>query len=401
MSRFEGPDRAVQGMDEALDEDWRRFTHQLADRLAAHRASSEFTLTPSFVPEGSTARTMVLTTTSSGTVRCVASGLQSPPSPWRGSTVEATYLLEDSIAWVDRFAATVVSAVRKIWNVPHPSFLSDGDAKDARIDLRMSAGEFVTPLVASDRSELVTAVDRLLHNSFDDVEEVLSRDGFCLTIGSFTVYVHVASVEEIRLHTCVVEKISGRTRAAEVVGDLNKHFSQFKLLLVDDRIHATITVDACPFVPQHVINGLHRLITFVSGVDDSFAANLGGAVPAPEDYLASDSLAAEVSPDIDGNDGNDDVPPQLMRLLEVDAECGGGLGAEDIVAVCGTDRTAITQYEDFCTEQAGAWRDYARDARLRGDRIAAEEGESEALPWDRVVRALQLALRTVGLLDNS
>ena len=33
MSNFDGPDKDVPGIDEATDEDWRRFTRQLADRL--------------------------------------------------------------------------------------------------------------------------------------------------------------------------------------------------------------------------------------------------------------------------------------------------------------------------------------------------------------------------------
>mgnify|MGYP005988601031 FL=1 len=393
MSNFDGPDRDVPGIDEAIDEDWRRFTRQLADRLATNPVDTGFSLHPSFVPEGSTAQRMLLTTTSNGTVMCAASGLQSAPSPWRSSAAESIHTLEEPVAWVDRFAATIVSAVRGIWDVPHPSFLTCGDARSPGVETRMSAGDFVTPRVAADSTELVAAVDCLLQNSFGVVEKAHSRDGFCLTIDTATVYVHVASVEEIRLHTCVVERIAGRTRAAEVVADLNRQYPQVKLLLVEDRIHATITVDACPFIPQHVINGLQRLSTFVSGVDDSFAENVGGTVAAPDDPSVWDESIHI--------DGEDDVPPQLMRLLEVDAESGGGLDPTDIVAVCGADRDAIVRYAKFCAEQATAWRDYARDARLRGEPGAVEEGEIEALPWDRVVCALQLALRTVGFLDNA
>ena len=95
------------------------------------------------------------------------------------------------------------------------------------------------------------------------------------------------------------------------------------------------------------------------------------------------------------------IPPHRFDVVLRDAESGGGLDPTDIVAVCGADRDAIVRYEKFCAEQATAWRDYARDARLRGEPGAVEEGEIEALPWDRVVCALQLALRTVGFLDNA
>lgn len=378
----------IPNLDEQIESDWRAFTTRLTDRLASNIMVSEFTVVTKFASEDRPKQEMLIRATTAGGLVCAASGLVAPQIPWRRSDVDTIHVLEEGALWVDRFVATIVVEIRRNWNVPHPSFVLAPGTERASI----SAGDIVTASVHADESALATEVEGVLLATYGPNTESPDGGSFVVEIDDASVHVYVASGDEVRLHACIVERISGRTRAAELVADLNRRHPRLKFLLVEDRVHVAISVDARPLVPQHVIGAVTRLAAFVSTTDDRFAGLLGGAMPSRDRGIVDDE-AAELS-------AEDDVPPQLMTLLEIDAESGGEVGVDDIVSVCGADREKILRYETFCAEQARSWREYAREAVL-SDEPGAADYEAEAVPWDRVVRALQLALRTVGFFDNA
>ncbi|WP_338890744.1 T3SS (YopN, CesT) and YbjN peptide-binding chaperone 1 [Rhodococcus sovatensis] len=389
MAMFEGT-----SLDDETDRDWRVFVAQLADHLASDISGVGTSISPDFQPEKSVERAMAITSTGHGTFVCVASGLQSPPSPWKQTG--DTHSLEEAQAWVDRFAATIVTEIRQTWNVPHPSFLacpikwSHRDARDCVDTSRRTAH--------STESQLAGLVEAAVR-AVPDVDVHASGDGsYCITMGSVEAYLYVASSDEVRIHAPIVERIAGRTRAAEVVADLNRRYPRLKFLLVEDRVHAALSIDANPFFAQHAVNAISRLAAFVTGVDDAFAENLGGVVAAARLAHTDEADTTEAITEVTDDD---DVPGQLMTLLEIDAQSGGAVDAEDVVAVCGADRAKITSYVTFCAEQAQSWRDYAQEALQRDEPHTAAECEAEAVPWDRIVRALRQALRTDGLVDNA
>lgn len=381
-------------MDESTEREWRRCARRLADRLSDSVPGSQFLLVPKFEREEAAYRAMLVRSTVAETVSCVAFGLDSPALPWRASEVGNIHVLEDPVEWVDRFASTVVAQIRGAWNLPHPSFLKEWDSEHPIDPVAQSAGDFVMPRVFDNVGELTDAVGAALSARFDDVEPLESDDGFFVTDDfGCTLYVHVAGIDEVRVHACVVEQISGRTRAAEVIGDLARRHSRLTFLLVEDTVHIAVGVDARPFLAQHVFNALTRISDFAFSVDDAFAEALGGVVHRDNDVVALHD--AFDSPDAG------DIPPKLMALLEMDAESGGKIDATAVVSVCGTDRFTMEQYEAFCAGQAESWRENAGDARLREDHSAAEKADAEAVPWERVVRALQVARRTVGFSGSA
>ncbi len=151
-----------------------------------------------------------------------------------------------------------------------------------------------------------------------------------------------------------------------------------------------VSVDAHPFVSEHLFHAIERVTAFASTVDDPFADNFGGVV-AQESVLTVQKVASE---------SGEEVPSPVMTLLEIDAEFGS-LSATDVLAVCGPDRERIADYEAYCADQARSWRDYAQEAYDGGDMDVARSSEREAIPWDRVVVALRTALGTVGFFDNA
>lgn len=383
-------------LDDDTNRDWRAFAAELADTLASNETGSEVSISPDFQADDSVERLMLIRSTDHGSIVCASSGLESPPLPWQSSDADGIHILEEDAAWVDRFAATVVTQIRRTWNVPHPSFLSGSQSTaDAAADAL--AGCANTDSDATE-TELAESVERAVR-SVPNADVRASGDGsYSVTVEGRAAYVYVASAEEVRVHVPVVERISGRTRAAEVVADLNRRHPRMKFLLVEDRVHAAVSIDAAPFVHQHAVNAVVRLAAFAASVDGAFADNLGGIVvtarPEPDEDVGAPEDFHDA--DLDG-----EVPAQLMTLLEIDAMSGGAIDTEDIVSVCGADRSKIVRYEAFCSEQAESWRDYAREAASRGEPDSAAECEAEAVPWDRIVRALRDALRTVGFFDNA
>lgn len=396
MSTFE-----VRELDSSTEKDWRRFASQLGDRLASGECTADWSLSPAFLPEGADKVEMRLRTTTRRTLVCVSSGLSNPPSPWRQSGVSDIHVLEEPILCADRFASTVVTQLRRTWNIPHPSFLvgsQDGSTVEGvfGVELLGDAGEVFEPMTSSihaDEEALSRVVRRALQ-ALPGPEIRMAADGSCtVPLGKVTAHVYVAALDEVRVDAPIVERIGGRTRAAEVVADLNRRHPRLKFLLVDDRVHLTSSIDARPFVPQHLLDAVTRLADFVTRVDDDFASDLGGR-------LSTSALAT--GPGYTPDDATEDeVPTQLMTLLELESELDGTIGAEDVVSVCGRDQMKISRYEKFCVEQSESWKECAREARLRGEAAAASECAEEAVPWDRVVEALRSALRTVGFYDNA
>lgn len=381
-------------LDDVTDRAWTAFAVELADRIASVETGTEIPVTPGPSGESTSKAAMIVRKTTRGTVLCESVGTSSPPPPWKQAG--DVHTLEDEEAWVDRFVSTIVTHIRTMWNVPHPSFLAQnagGDIathSDVQADVRID-------VVPHTEAELANSVDSAVR-SIPGADVRTSGDGsYCVTIGTIAAYVYVASSEEVRVHVPVVERIAGRTRAAEVVSDLNRRHPRLKFLLVEDRVHTASSIDAHPFVAQHAVNAVLRVIAFAASVDDSFAGNLGGVVAA----IHSSEVDSEEHDPVHEQGGDDDVPAPLMTLLEIDAQSGGAVAADDVVAVCGADRAKIACYESFCSEQALSWREFARDAIGRGESETAAEYEAEAVPWDRIVGALQSALRTVGYFDNA
>jgi len=74
----------------------------------------------------------------------------------------------------------------------------------------------------------------------------------------------------------VVHDVTGRSRAAEVLNDLNADARMVKFHLIRDRVFVTLSVFAHPFVPAHLHQGVHLISEVADGIDEELASKLGG-----------------------------------------------------------------------------------------------------------------------------
>jgi hypothetical protein len=82
--------------------------------------------------------------------------------------------------------------------------------------------------------------------------------------------------QEVVIFAAVVHDVAGRSRAAEVLNDLNVEARWVKFQLIRDRVFVTISVLSRPFVPAHLHQAVRILSEVADGIDDALAAKLDG-----------------------------------------------------------------------------------------------------------------------------
>ena len=81
---------------------------------------------------------------------------------------------------------------------------------------------------------------------------------------------------ELVLFSALVHDVTGRSRACEVLNDLNVESRYGRFALHRDRVFVQLSVAAQPFVPAHLHQALSALSQIADGIDDELATKLGG-----------------------------------------------------------------------------------------------------------------------------
>jgi len=98
-----------------------------------------------------------------------------------------------------------------------------------------------------------------------------------IRVGSTMLFLRTsADGQEVVLFAPVVHDIAGRSRATEVLNDLNVEARWVKFQLIKDRVFVTISVLAQPFAPAHLRQAVRILSDVADGIDNDLAAKLNG-----------------------------------------------------------------------------------------------------------------------------
>ncbi|UTT49527.1 T3SS (YopN, CesT) and YbjN peptide-binding chaperone 1 [Rhodococcus gordoniae] len=236
--------------DETLDRDWTRYASQLARRISELTGSDAFELRAE---------------TASGAAACVRVRAGSGGR----ATVEVTGSepVTRPVSEADMLARHIVSVLRGRGEVPHPAFL-----------------QAHPPSALGDLRERVS--DALAHALGRPVP--VDADGdFVVILDSQVVFVMVDDDGNIRLWAPLLHAIpeddipgaapdGGRTHALTELTELNRTWSHIKVVLVEDRLVATVDLLGDPFVPRHLSKLLERLKGFLTVVDERFARRFDG-----------------------------------------------------------------------------------------------------------------------------
>jgi hypothetical protein len=189
----------------------------------------------------------------------------------------------------DRLSELAVSALCDIYGVQHPVFLAPDQLAEALQPIQAPVEtESSSRVVEVERTDLQATMPRDQQHLDDLVDEELAEiyghlpirdaDGdVAIRVGSTMLFLRTSSDgQEVVLFAPVVHDIAGRSRAAEVLNDLNVEARWVKFQLIKDRVFVTISVLSRPFVPAHLRQAVRILSDVADGIDDDLAAKLNG-----------------------------------------------------------------------------------------------------------------------------
>ncbi len=205
-----------------------------------------------------------------------------PPSADAGGS--ADFSIERPQDDAEQLAALAVAALRDVYGVQHPVFL----APDQLAEVLQTAppteeagppldADDVTAVVPSGRSHLNALVDAELTAIFGHAPLRDDEDDVAIRVGSAMLFLRTTpDAQEIVLFAPVVHDVAGRSRATEVLNDLNIEARWVKFQLVRDRVFVLTSVQALPFVPAHLHQAVRIMAETADSVDDELARKLNG-----------------------------------------------------------------------------------------------------------------------------
>ena len=412
-------------LDVSVDRAWAEFQRRLGDHISIMVDGDVLAVessTGDFDPADGAAPCVQFLVWDENTVRCevpsndflhpryrledadeqklIALGWNPPSENLEDPNNSPAFCVDKAQNWADQLAAMTVAAFRDVFGVHHPAFLSSDLTGNEQTP------DFDPSVVESTELPTLDPTAAYMPNDIDHLKELVTlallpmlgtlperdSDGdIPIRVGSTVMFVGPLSESmDVQLFSPLVQDISNRTRAAEVIADLNRKWSRIKFVLIDDRLSVFLEVAGSPFVPKQLTDTCAALTSFLRTVDDEFAARVGGDL-----FFANKSGdSSSLQPDLTA----EDLPPELETLLHLDLDVAEDLDA--VADVCGRDRDLILQLLHISNEWQIQLRSQAVDAHSRGDAEEAAGYEDQVGGWELMVDRLRGALRLV-VLPNS
>jgi hypothetical protein len=215
-------------------------------------------------------------------------GLGWQPPSVNGDRPSAHFWVECDQDDAERVSELAVGALRDVYGVQHPIFLAPDQLAEvlqpAPAPVETSTGTLVPatgPGLAAtmprNRPHLIQLVDTELSRMFGYPPIHDNEGDVAIRVGSTMLFLRTAAdAQEVVVFAPVVHDVAGRSRATEVLNDLNVEARWVKFQLVRDRVFVTVSVLARPFVPAHLHHAVKILAETADGIDNDLAVKLGG-----------------------------------------------------------------------------------------------------------------------------
>ncbi|MFV0428463.1 MAG: T3SS (YopN, CesT) and YbjN peptide-binding chaperone 1 [Arachnia sp.] len=285
MADIEGFD-----FDETTTKAWADFTERLADVISVMDATSDLTISIA-VPDPTLGSPAVsLSAVAPGVVEAKLTGSSAARLAELGWLAghDGSFRMQ---AHQDHAGTLAQATTRTFWDVLgvlHPVFLEPDQLADIlRPDApRPSAappppGTFGAVMPAS-QEQLDAIVDAELRRALGHPPLRNERGEVAIRVGSTVIFLRsTPDFQELVLFAAIVHDVSGRSRACEVLNDLNTESRYCRFALHRDRVFVQVSVPAQPFVPAHLQQALSSISTVADGIDDELASRLGGRTTFP------------------------------------------------------------------------------------------------------------------------
>ena len=202
-------------------------------------------------------------------------------------TPSRNFVLDAERADGRRLAVVTVSALRRVFGVPHPVFLSasqlgEGDVEPdlgIPVPVREDAPTVQLPdaVTPDDSEHLRELVSGALAPLFGNVPATDEDGDIPVPHGSALVFVRVLDDQPvIELFAFVVHGVVDRGAAEVEVSILNRDHRFIKFVVAEDSVVAVVQLPAHPFVPAHLRALLPMVARTLDGLDDDLARRTGG-----------------------------------------------------------------------------------------------------------------------------
>ncbi|GAA2103541.1 hypothetical protein GCM10009841_20730 [Microlunatus panaciterrae] len=213
-----------------------------------------------------------------------------PPTS-EGARPSANFWVEHAQEDSDRISELAVAALRDVYGVQHPVFLAPDQLAeilqpkpDPLTDASDLAACDALATVPGSQEHLNSLVDEELSEMFGHRPIRDTEGDVAIRVGSTMLFLRTASdAREIIIFATVVHDVEGRSRATEVLNDLNVDARWVKFQLIRDRVFVTLSVPARPFVPAHLQQAVRIMSDVADGIDDELAAKLHGRTTFDDD----------------------------------------------------------------------------------------------------------------------
>jgi hypothetical protein len=133
------------------------------------------------------------------------------------------------------------------------------------------------PTMPRDQQHLNDLVDAELAKMYSHQPIRDAEGDVAIRVGSTMLFLRASrDAQEVVIFAAVVHDVAGRSRAAEVLNDLNVEARWVKFQLIRDRVFVSVSVLSRPFVPAHLHQAVRILSEVADGIDDELAAKLKG-----------------------------------------------------------------------------------------------------------------------------
>ena len=376
----------------------------------------------------------------------VAAGWQAPSSGEADDTGPTTdrsffFLVEQPRQRADLVALMSVRALRDAFGLPHPAFLQGGPLEPAPVveaeSEREMRGEPEFDLMQMLRPESPEELDRFVAQTLTEIlgrEAYRDDDGdFPVRVGTVVLFVRPLATEPIiEVFSPLIRDIADRDHALLEVSILNRDAQFISYHLGGSTIVARMNVPAFPFVPNQLAVLLSRMAETLDGVDEDLSLRVGGRLwldgertsgvaGAPDDgdswggdAWAGDAVDEADDLDIDDRDDRDDrddldgvdgdgvdaeeeeeLPPELLALIQVDAEATDRQPPDVVAGLFHGDMHLVLHSLRLAEEQTIAWRESTQEALAEDDEDEAAACAHEMRAWEKTVSDLRGALRLI------
>ncbi|AKE89480.1 hypothetical protein RAJCM14343_0581 [Rhodococcus aetherivorans] len=322
-----------------------------------------------------------------------------PEDPEDGGS--PAYWMDRPAAWADQLAAVAVTALRRVWGVPHPLFLRTetfGAGRAAAFDLPAPAEETPPPAAlplaveTAGEEHVRELIESTLRERIGDVP-LWDEDGdLALRVAGLLVFVGVGPHERtVDVFAPIVHNITGRTRAAEVVADLNRRWPHLKFVLVEDRVAVAAHLPASPFVPAHLLTTLDHVAQFLEGLDEAFGTRLGGELLHETDHDGVPPPPDELPPWT--TDSEEDLPPTLLALRDLHLDGRAEVETRTVARMAGDEPDQLLRFLRMSVDAQVCWQAEAMGRAAAGDGAGIARAEAKAQEWELTCRSLTAAMR--------